>query len=259
MTNIHPTALVDKGAEIDSTVEIGPYSVIGSKVRIGAGTRVESHVVIQGKTTIGEGNVFFPFSNIGGVPQDLKYKGEDTELIIGNHNRIRECVTLNLGTVQGGGFTKIGDHNLLMSYMHVGHDTIIGSHCIFGNSLNLAGHVIVQDHSNIGGMSGVSQFLRIGEGAYVTAITGVEKEVPPFAIAHGLRPCNVRGANIIGMRRRGYPNESIQAVSESLKIWTDENLTKDQALEKMRAQYGSIAEVQKILHFIESSESGVLR
>jgi len=160
---IHPTAIVNKGAEIDSSAEIGPYCVIGPNVRIGRGTELRSHVVVDGWTEIGEHNTVFPFAVLGSVPQDLKYKGERTRLVVGDHNTIREAVTLNMGTVQGGGETRIGDHNLLMSYVHLGHDCIVRNHCVITTAVGLAGHVIVDDFAVLGGMTGVAQFLRVGE------------------------------------------------------------------------------------------------
>jgi UDP-N-acetylglucosamine acyltransferase len=162
MSRIHPTAMIHPDAQIDPTVEIGPWCTIGAKVKLSKGNRLISHVVMDGRTTVGEDNVFFPFSSIGMIPQDLKYKGEDTELLIGSHNSIRESVTLNLGTVQGGGKTVVGDHNLLMAYTHLGHDCYVGNHCIIANSAGLAGHCVLEDYVTMGGMCGVGPFVRIG-------------------------------------------------------------------------------------------------
>ena len=256
---IHPTSIIEKGAEIDPSVEIGPYCTIGPKVKIGAGTKLISHVVVTGKTRIGKNNVFFPFSMIGAIPQDLKYKGEDTELIVGDHNTIRESVTLNLGTVQGGGITSVGDHNLLMAYVNLGHDTKLGSHCVLANSAQIAGHVMLEDYVTIGGVSAVAQFLRIGKYSYVSGHTGVEKSVPPFCIAHGSRPMTLRGANIVGLRRRVYKAETIQVINETIKLWTRQDVTKDQSLIEIESQYGDLVEVQEFIKFIRDSDTGVAK
>ncbi len=259
MTKIHPTALVHAEAQIDHDVEIGPFCTVGANVRIGKGTKLISHVVVDGWTTIGTDNVFFPFSVIGAIPQDLKYKGEKTELIIGDHNTIRESVTLNLGTVQGGGKTVLGSHNLLMAYVHFGHDCIVGSHCIFANSSGMAGHVTIEDYANIGGMVGVSQFLRVGTHSYVGGMSAVVRDVPPFAIVVGQRPCEIKGANIIGLRRKGYKAETITAINESLKLWKRTDVTKEQCLLEIETQYGEIPEVKQLVDFMRKSESGCLK
>ena len=256
---IHPSSILDPRAEIDSEVTIGPYCTIGPNVKIGKGTKLLSHVVVDGWTTIGEDNTFFPFSVIGAVPQDLKYKGEKTELIIGNHNTIRESVTLNLGTVQGGAKTAMGDHNLIMAYGHVGHDCLIGNHCIFANSVGLAGHITVEDYANLGGMVGVAQFLRIGTQSYIGGKSTVDRDVPPFAIVVGERPCEIRGSNIIGLRRRGYKAETITAINESLKLWKRTDVTKEQGLLEIETQYGEIPEVQQLVNFIRKSENGCVK
>lgn len=259
MSRIHSTAIISPEAKIDPSVEIGPWCTVGPNVVIGKGTRLISHVVLDGWTTIGEDNVFFPFSVIGAVPQDLKYKGEKTELIIGNRNTIRESVTLNLGTVQGGGLTRIGDDNLLMAYVHMGHDSIIGNHCILANSSGLAGHVILGDYVTLGGQSGVGQFVRIGSHAYLGGQSAVEKDVPPFCIALGGRPISIRGANIVGLRRRGFSAETITKVNETIKLWSRPDVQKEQCLLEIESQYGDLAEVAQFVKFIRESESGVAR
>ncbi len=259
MTRIHPTAIVHPEAQLDPSVEIGPWCTVGPKVKMGRGNRLVSHVVVDGRTTIGEENVFYPFSAIGMIPQDLKYKGEDTELIIGSHNTIRESVTLNLGTVGGGGKTAIGDHNLLMAYTHLGHDCIIGSHCIIANSGGLAGHCLVEDYVTMGGMCGVAPFVRIGAHAYVAGFSGVEKDIPPFAIAIGQRPCAIKGTNIVGLRRRGVPAETISKLNESMKLWMRGDVEKERCLLEMESQYGDVPEVQRLVAFIRASQYGTAR
>lgn len=256
---IHPTAIIHPGAELDPSVEVGPWCMIGPKVKVGKGTRFVSNVIVDGRTTIGEENVFYPFSSIGMIPQDLKYKGEDTELIIGSHNSIRECVTLNLGTMQGGGKTVVGDHNLLMAYTHMGHDCVIGNHCILANSAGLAGHCVLEDYVTMGGMCGVAPFVRIGAYAYIAGFSGVEKDIPPYAIAIGSRPCSIKGTNIVGLRRRGIPAEAISVINESIKLWMRGDVEKERCLLEIESQYGERAEIQKLVGFIRSSQYGTAR
>ena len=258
-TKIHPTAIVSPQAELASDVEVGPYCTIGPDVKIGSGTKLISHVVIEGKTSIGNGNVFFPFSVIGAVPQDLKYNGEKTELFIGDHNTIRESVTLNLGTVQGGGKTVLGSHNLLMAYTHLGHDSIVGSHCILANSVAIAGHVVLDDYAIIGGLSGVTQFVHVGAHVYVGAGAMIDKDAPPFAVLVGARPCEVKGANLVGLRRKGFKNDSIRAINEALKIWKESSLQKEECLQKIESEFSSIDEVMVLVNFIRNSKNGCLR
>jgi UDP-N-acetylglucosamine acyltransferase len=259
MAKIHPSAVVDPNAELAPTVEVGPYCIIGPQVKIGAGTRLMSHVVIDGATTIGENNVFFPFGSIGAIPQDLKYKGERTELIIGDHNTFRENVTLNLGTVQGIAKTVVGNHNLLMAYVHLGHDVVVGNHAIIANSANLAGHVTVEDYANIGGMTGVIQFIRVGAHSYIGGCSIIDRDVTPFTVVVGARPVELKGANIIGLRRRGFKNETISAISESLKLWKRPDIMKEQCLLEMESQYGDVEAVRQLVQFIRKSESGCVR
>jgi UDP-N-acetylglucosamine acyltransferase len=255
-SQVHPTAIIHAGAEIGADSVIGPYCVIGPNVKMGKGNKLHSHVVVEGWTTIGEQNEFFPFSVIGAIPQDLKYKGEKTELLIGSHNIVRESVTLNLGTVQGGGKTVLGSHNLLMAYVHFGHDCIVGSHCILANSAGLAGHVTVEDYANIGGMVGVIQFMRIGTHSYVGGKSTVDRDVPPFSIVLGERPCEMKGANIIGLRRKGYAAPTITAINESIKLWKRPDVQKEQCLLEIETQYGEIPEVKQLIQFIRKSENG---
>ena len=256
---IHPTAIIHPGAELASDVEVGPYCVIGPNVKVDSGTRFMNHVYIDGHTRIGKNNVFFPFGSIGAVPQDLKYKGEPTELIIGDDNTIRESVTLNLGTVQGGGKTALGNHNLLMAYVHFGHDTIVGNHCIITNSVNLAGHVVVEDYANIGGMTGVIQFIRVGAYSYIGGCSIMDRDVPPFAVVVGSRPAEVKGANIIGLRRKGFKNDVISAINESLKLWKRQDVMKEQCLLEIESQYGEVEEVKRLLQFIRGSGNGCIK
>lgn len=256
---IHPTAIVDKRAELDPTVEVGPYCTIGPNVKVGKGTRLVSHVVLDGWTRIGEDNVIFPFAVLGAVPQDLKYKGEKTELVIGDRNTIRESVTMNLGTVQAGGKTQLGNDNLVMAYSHFGHDCIVGNHCILANFAGLAGHVVLEDYVTLGGQVGISPFSRVGAHAYVVGQTGIEKDVPPFTIILGQRPAIVKGCNIVGLRRRGFTAEIIQKINESIKLWTRPDVQKEQCLLEIESQYGEYKEIQEFVAFIRKSEIGVTR
>lgn len=259
MAIIDTHSIVHPKAELAPDVEVGPFCRIGPNVRIDSGTRLLSHVVIDGWTTIGKNNEFFPFSSVGAVPQDLKYKGERTELIIGDHNTIRESTTLNLGTMQGIGKTVIGNHNLLMAYVHLGHDVVVGNHTIIANSANLAGHVIVEDYANIGGMTGVIQFIRVGAYSYIGGCSIIDRDVTPYTVVVGARPVELKGANIIGLRRRGFTNEAISAISESLKLWKRPDVMKDQCLLEIESQFGEREEVRNLLQFIRKSGSGCVR
>ena len=256
---IHPTAIVSPEAKIHASVEIGPWCSVGPHVSIGAGTRLISHVVVDGDTSIGVNNLVFPFAVLGAIPQDLKYKGERTRLEIGDRNSIREGVTLNLGTTQGGGLTKIGNENLLMAYTHLGHDCIVGNHCIMANGSGLAGHVTLEDYVNIGGQTGVVQFVKIGAHSYVGGQSGIDKDVPPYSIVLGARPAVVRGTNIVGMRRRGFSSEVIQKINEAIKLWMRADVQKEQCLLEIESQYGDLEEVQHFIGFIRKSSTGVIR
>ncbi len=256
---IHPTAQVHPEAQVDSSADIGPFCTVGKHVKIGKETRLISHVSVDGRTEIGDGNVVFPFTVLGAVPQDLKYKGEETRLIIGDHNQIRESVTLNLGTVQGGGITKVGNHCLLMAYTHLGHDCIVGNHCIIANYGGLAGHAVIEDYAFLGGMCGVSQYVRVGQHSYIGGQSGLEKDVPPYSIALGSRPCAIKGANIVGLRRRGYAVETIQRINEAIKLWVRPDVPKEQCLLEIESQYGETPEIRNFLNFIRKSDAGVVR
>jgi UDP-N-acetylglucosamine acyltransferase len=259
MATIHPLSVVDPKAELAQDVEIGPFCRIGPNVRIAEGTKLLSHVVIEGWTTIGRNNTFFPFSVIGAVPQDLKYDGEKTEVIIGDHNLIRESVTINLGTVQGRSITSVGNHNLIMAGVHLGHDCEVMNHVVLANSVGLAGHVTVEDYVNVGGMVGVIQYLKIGTCAYVGGKSTVDRDIPPYSIVVGERPCELKGANIIGLRRKGYKADVISAINDAFKLWKRTEVTKEQCLLEISAQFGSHPEVQKIVSFIRQSANGCVK
>lgn len=258
MSRIHTTALVDPRAELELDVEVGPYSIIGPKVKIGKGTRIKSHVVVEGNTTIGEGNHIFQFSTIGSVPQDLKYKGEESQLIIGSYNVIREFASLNPGTSGGGMLTRIGDRNLMMMYCHIAHDCIIGSHSVIANGATLGGHVIIEDYVIAGGLVGVHQFVRVGTGSILGAGSMVSKDIPPYCNATGDR-VRLRGLNLEGLRRRGFSRDRIDALKKAYRIIFQSGLRTKEALQKARTEIPQTREVGHMIRFIESSERGVCR
>ncbi len=258
MSRIHITALVDPRAELDLDVEVGPYSIIGPKVKIGKGTRIKSHVVVEGNTTIGEGNHIFQFATIGSVPQDLKYKGEESQLIIGSYNVIREFASLNPGTSGGGMMTRIGDRNLMMMYCHIAHDCIIGSHSVIANGATLGGHVIIEDYVIAGGLVGVHQFVRVGTGSILGAGSMVSKDIPPYCNATGDR-VRLRGLNLEGLRRRGFSRDRIDALKKAYRIIFQSGLRTKEALQKARTEIPQTREVGHMIRFIESSERGVCR
>lgn len=257
MKNIHETAIVYEGAEIAEDVEIGPYSVIGSQVKIGKGTIVESHVVIDGETIIGEGNKIYSFVSIGKESQDLKYKGEATKTIIGNNNKIREFVTIHRGTTDRWE-TKIGDNCLLMAYVHVAHDCIIGNNCILANNATLAGHVIMEDFSYVGGLTPVHQFCKIGTHAFVGGASSINQDIIPFVIAEGAKG-GPRAINLVGLKRKGFSDETLKNLKESFRILFRSNMLLAEAVAKVTEEYGHDENVQKILEFIRSSNRGIAR
>lgn len=229
---IHPTALVDAKAELDSSVEVGPFSIIGPGVRIDAGTRVASHVVIKGPTTIGKDNQIFQYSSLGEVPQDKKYKDEPTLLEIGDGNTIREFCTFNRGTVQDKGTTKIGNHNWIMAYVHIAHDCQVGNHTIFANNSQLAGHVVVDDWVILGGFTVAHQFVRIGAHAMTAMCSLLFADLPPFVMCQG-QPAQARSMNFEGLRRRGFSPERISAVKAMHKALYRDDLKLEEAVARI--------------------------
>lgn len=258
MTKIHPTAVIAKGALLDDDVEVGPYSVIGEFVRVGRGTSIGSHVVLQGRTEIGPNNRFFQFSSIGEVPQDLKYKGEPTRLKIGEGNTFREGVTVHLGTEKGGGVTTIENNNLFMAYSHVAHDCHIGDGTVFANSVSLAGHVSVENYAIIGGLCGIHQFVRIGESALVGAGSMVSLDIPPYVIAQGDH-ARLHGINTIGLQRRGWSREAIDSVKKAYKLLFRSRLKLDQALKRVAQEIPNSEPVKHLIDFIRKTERGICR
>jgi UDP-N-acetylglucosamine acyltransferase len=258
MAQVHPTAVVHPGARLHESVEVGPYSVIGERVTIGAGSRVGPHVVIDGRTTIGERNRIFPFASVGGAPQDLKYAGEDTELIIGDGNTIRESATLNIGTVGGGGVTRVGSNNLFMAYSHVAHDCVVGNGCIIANSVALAGHVTLEDFVILGGLAAVHQFTRLGKHAFIAGGSMVVMDVPPYCTAQGDR-AELAGLNVVGLQRHGFSEEQIGRIKEAYKVLFRSKLQLAEAVARLKAEMGGQSEIDYLVDFVSQSKRGLTR
>jgi UDP-N-acetylglucosamine acyltransferase len=257
--SVHPTAIVDPGARIAGTAEIGPYCILGPDVEIGARTRLMANNYVEGPASIGEDNVFFPFSSIGVASQDLKYKGERAETRIGDRNRIREFVTIHRGTEGGGLVTSIGSDCLLMTYAHVAHDVRIGDHVILGNSVGLAGHVVIDDWADVSPFAGVHQFCRIGRHAFVGPYSIVKQDVMPYSLTSLKPEVEVFGANAIGLSRRGVGKPAIEALQTAFRLLTRAKLNTTQAIERIQAEVPPCAEVDELIEFIRSSERGVLK
>ncbi len=255
---IHPTAIVSPSAKIGEDCYIGAFSIIGDEVVLGGKVHLESHVVIDGKTTIGDETRVFPFVSIGLAPQDLKYAGESTATEIGKRNHIREFVTVHRGTAGGGGLTKIGDDNLLMAQAHVAHDCQIGNEVIMANAATLAGHVEIADRANIGAYSGVHQFCRIGLEAFVGGYSVIVKDALPFAISQG-NHAKCYGLNRLGLKRRGYPKETVKKLHRAFHLLLSAKLNTTQAVEKIREEIKDCAEVDLLIEFIETSKRGVVK
>ncbi len=258
MGTIHETAIVSPEATLDDSVVVGAYTVIEANVQIGAGTVVGSHCVIKGPTTIGERNRIFQFSSIGEEPQDKKYAGEDTRLEIGNGNTIREYCTLNRGTTQDAGVTRIGDNNWLMAYVHIAHDCMVGSETIFANNVTLAGHVTVGDYVIFGGFSGAHQFCRVGAHAFIANNCAVTRDVPPYLMAAG-QPAVPRGINSEGLKRRGFDAGQIRNIKEAFRIMYRSGLRLEEARERITAVVPEQAELAIFASFIEASERSFVR
>ncbi|MBA3785702.1 MAG: acyl-ACP--UDP-N-acetylglucosamine O-acyltransferase [Acidobacteria bacterium] len=255
---IHPTAIVSPSAKIGEDCYIGAFSIIGDEVVLGGKVHLESHVVIDGKTTIGDETRVFPFVSIGLAPQDLKYAGEATATEIGKRNHIREFVTVHRGTSGGGGLTRIGDDNLLMAQAHVAHDCQIGNEVIMANAATLAGHVEIADRANIGAYSGVHQFCRIGLEAFVGGYSVIVKDALPFAISQG-NHAKCYGLNRLGLKRRGYPKETVKKLHRAFHLLLSAKLNTTQAVEKIREEIKDCAEVDLLIEFIETSKRGVVK
>jgi UDP-N-acetylglucosamine acyltransferase len=293
---IHPTAVVEPGAEIAQGCEIGPFAVVGANVKLGAGTSVGAHALVAGHTTVGQGNRIFPFAALGGVPQDLKYRGEPTRLEIGDRNVIREFVTLNRGTTKDRGVTTIGDDNLFMSYSHVAHDCIVGNQCVLANcstlgghvvlvigsgclfmanshvghdcrvadgaivanSVALAGHVTVEDHVHLSGLAAVHQFVRIGRLSFVSGLTGVTMDVAPYTTVAGPR-AELGGLNAVGMQRAGFTEEQLGRVKQAYKIVFRSGLGLAEAIAELEKELAVHVEIAHLVAFLKGTQRGVTR
>jgi UDP-N-acetylglucosamine acyltransferase len=259
---VHATAVVDRAAELADDVEVGAYCVIGPKVKIGAGTRLGPHVVVDGRTTIGRNNRFYPFCSIGGAPQDKKYGGEDTELVIGDGNTIRECCTVSLGTVQGGGVTRIGSDNWIMAYAHVAHDCVLGDHIILANNATLAGHVTLGDWAIMGGMSAIHQFCSMGAHSMAAGGSIVLRDLPPFVICSG-NPAEPHGINTEGLKRRGFEPETINALRRAYRTLYKDGLTTTEAIQALAPvateETDAGRAVALLRDFVQNSQRGIVR
>ena len=256
---IHASAIIHPGAHIAAEAEIGPYCIVGSDVQIGARTKLMAHVYLEGKLTIGEDNIFYPYCSCGVAPQDLKYKGEASETRIGQRNKIREFVTIHRGTEGGGMVTSIGDDNLLMAYVHVAHDVIIQNHTILANGVTFAGHVIVDDYANVGGLSAVHQFVRIGKHAMVGSRSVIKQNVLPFSITASEHVSQIYGANRVGLQRFGLGAGDIEALQNAFRMLSHAGLNTTQALARIEEEVPQTAQVTDLLTFIRASERGFIK
>jgi UDP-N-acetylglucosamine acyltransferase len=256
---IHPTAIIDPAAKLHPSCNIGPYCVIGPDVDIAENCTLVSHLNIQGPTTIGSHNQFFPFSSIGLDPQDISYHGETTYLEIGDHNVIREYVTLNRGTAKGGGVTRIGSHTLIMAYSHVGHDSIIGDHAMLVNGATLAGHVTVEEWAVVGALCPVHQFVRIGAHSYIGGGTTITQDVLPFSKTSASRDTRAYGLNSVGLERRGFSKDRIRKIHHAYRVLLASKLNTSQALERLKSEADRGDDVDLLIRFIETSDRGVIK
>jgi len=256
--SVHPSAIVHPDARIGAGCRIGPFSVVGAGVTLGPECELLSHAVLDGRVEVGEGCRFFPFCSIGLEPQDLKYRGEPTRVVIGRRNTFREFVTVHSGTHGGGAVTTIGDRNLFMAYTHVAHDCRVGSDTIFANAATLAGHVTVEDFAVIGAFSGVHQFCRIGAHAYIGGYSVITQDALPYVLTVGNR-AKAYGMNLVGLKRRAFSEESIAALRKAYRLLFQSNLTTTRALERIDTDLGGIPEVAYLASFIRSSERGIVK
>jgi UDP-N-acetylglucosamine acyltransferase len=256
---IHPTAIVDPSAKIPESCSIGPYCTIGAEVEIGEHCELISHVVVGAYTRLGHHNRIFPFSSIGEEPQDITYAGEHTRLEIGDHNTIRECVTLNRGTHKGEGVTRIGSHILIMAYAHVGHDCIIGDHAMLVNNATLAGHVTVEEWAVVGALCPVHQFVRIGAHSYIGGGTVITQDVLPFSKTSAARDAKAYGLNSVGLERRGFSKERIRQIHHAYRVLLASKRNTTQALEKLKSEGDLGQDVNMLVQFIESAKRGVIK
>lgn len=255
---IHPTAIIDSLAEIDSSVEVGPYSVIGPRVKIDAGSKVAGHVIINGPTTIGKNNEIFQFSSLGEAPQDKKYKNEPTLLEIGDNNTIREFCTFNRGTTQDKGITKIGDDNWIMAYVHIAHDCVVANNTILANNSSLAGHVDIQDYAILGGFTLIHQFCKIGSHVITAVGSVIFKDIPPYVTAAGY-DAKPHGINTEGLKRRGFSPESILQIKRAYKVLYRNGLSLEEAKTELAVMQKNTSEISLFTEFLNVSTRGIIR
>jgi UDP-N-acetylglucosamine acyltransferase len=252
---IHPTAIVESGARVHASAEIGPFCVVGPKAAIGPGTRLLHSVTVSGRTTIGARNVFHPFAVVGGEPQDLKYRGEDSVTVIGDENVVREGVTINKGTFLGGNETAIGNRNYIMAGCHVAHDTIIGDHCIFANGVLLAGHIRVETWAIVSGWVAIHHYVTIGQHAFIGGCSRINQDVPPYMITQGFAG-EVRGVNSVGLRRRGMKPDVVNALREAHRVIWRSGLPKPDAISELEQRNGHFPEIRTLIDFLRASDRG---
>ncbi len=259
MNEIDARAVVAPSARVGRDVRIGPFAVVGEEVELGDGCVLHAHAAVRGPAQLGKGNVVHPFCSVGGDPQDLTYKGERTELVVGDENVFHEFVTVNRGTAKGGGVTRIGSHNLFMAYTHVAHDCVIGDYTVFTNGATLAGHVTVEDWAVVGAFCPVHQFCRIGKHSYIAANTVITQDVPPFSKVVAPRETKCYGVNSVGLERRGFTKDRIQAIEKAFRLLLRSKLNTTQAVEKMKAELNGSVDVAELIRFIETAERGLTK
>jgi UDP-N-acetylglucosamine acyltransferase len=257
MAQVHATAIVDKTVQLGAGVTVGPYSIIQGRVVIGDDTHIDSHVVIKDSTTIGARCRIFQFAVLGEIPQDLKFQGEESQLIIGDDNTIREFATMHRGTQGGGGVTYVGNRSLFMAYTHVAHDCRVGDGVIMSNAATLGGHITVEDHAIIGGLAAVHQFCRIGRHAFIGGCSAVHRDVPPYAMAVGNR-AKLVGLNQVGLKRAGFTLATLHSLKRAYELLFLSDLNQKEAMEKIRQEFTGVEEIQHLLKFLETSERGLL-
>jgi UDP-N-acetylglucosamine acyltransferase len=257
--NVHPSAVIHPRAQLAGSVTVGPYSVIGEHVELGEGTEVISHVLIEGHTRIGKNNRIFPYVSIGFAPQDVKYQGEPTRVEIGDGNTIREFVSIHRANTSGEGVTRIGNHNLLMAYVHIAHNCTLGDHIIMANGASLAGHIEIQDHATVGAYCGIHQFCRIGAYSFLGAFSGVNMDILPYSKTSAPRPLGVYGTNKIGLERRGLPPDDLKELETAFRLLTRSKLNTTQALEAIEAKGFQSPHVKALVEFIRKSARGIAK
>lgn len=257
MSEIDPRAIISPTARISHDARVGAFAVVGDDVELGDGCILEPHAVVRGPARVGRKNIFDSFCSVGGNPQDLKFSGERTEVVIGDGNRFREFCTVSRGTTQGGGVTRIGNDNLFMAYSHVAHDCTVGSSTVFANGATLAGHVTVEDFANVGAFSPVHQFCRVGRYAYIGACTVITQDVPPFSRVVTERDTKCFGVNTVGLERRGFNRERLQTIESAFRLLLRSKLNTTQALDQIRAQLNGSPDVKELVDFIESAQRGL--